>query len=374
MTESPQESAIRTALAGVLDPAVARIGGITVQDGRVSVALEIDPRQAEALEPQRLAAERAVAALPGVVHASAVLTAARTGPVMPTRVPASVGANPGGAPAAAAAPGGGKKALEGVRHIIAVASGKGGVGKSTTAANLALALAGMGQRVGILDADIYGPSMQRVLGVSGKPDVADNKMLPKQAHGLKVMSMGFLIAEDQAMIWRGPMVMGALTQMLREVAWAPLDILVLDMPPGTGDAQLTIAQGVPLSGAVIVSTPQDLALIDAARGVTMFQKVAVPILGLIENMSYFVCPNCNHESHIFGHGGAATEAARLGTDFLGEIPLDIEIRRLSDDGRPIVIDQPDSPHTQAYKAIAAKILAKLESGSASRPAPRIVIE
>jgi ATP-binding protein involved in chromosome partitioning len=268
-----------------------------------------------------------------------------------------------------------KAPLPGVRHIVAVASGKGGVGKSTTAANLALALKGMGHRVGVLDADIYGPSMQRVLGVTGKPETTpQKKMVPKQAHGLKVMSMGFLVPEDTAMIWRGPMVMGAIQQLLREVDWGELDFLIVDMPPGTGDAQLTLAQSVPLAGAVIVSTPQDLALIDAARGVTMFNKVAVPVLGIVENMSTFICPNCQHETPIFGHGGARAEAGRLGVRFLGEIPLDMAIRVTSDSGTPIVVDQPEGPHAAAYRTVAENVVAVLDAGGVSKPAPVIRFE
>jgi ATP-binding protein involved in chromosome partitioning len=233
----------------------------------------------------------------------------------------------------------------------------------------------MGYKVGVLDSDIYGPSMQRVLGVSGKPDTtAQKKMIPKRAHGLKVMSMGFLVPEDTAMIWRGPMVMSAIQQLLREVDWGELDFLIVDMPPGTGDAQLTLAQTVPLAGAVIVSTPQDLALIDAARGVTMFNKVAVPVLGIVENMSTFICPNCQHETPIFGHGGARAEAIRLGVHFLGEIPLDMAIRVTSDEGRPIVIDQPLGPHAAAYRKVAEGVIAALESDVVNRPAPVILFE
>jgi ATP-binding protein involved in chromosome partitioning len=244
----------------------------------------------------------------------------------------------------------------GVGQVIAVASGKGGVGKSTTAANLALALAGEGLRVGVLDADVYGPSMPRLFGVSGKPEVNDARAIqPLQAHGLKIMSMGFLVSEQTAMVWRGPMVAGAVQQMLREVAWDPLDILVVDMPPGTGDAQLTLAQAVPLAGAVIVSTPQDLALIDARRAVEMFRKVDAPILGLIENMSTFICPNCGTRHDIFGHGGARKEAARLGVPFLGEVPLDMVLRETSDSGRPIVASDPQSPHARAYRDIAKRV-------------------
>jgi ATP-binding protein involved in chromosome partitioning len=278
---------------------------------------------------------------------------------------------------AQAAPGqaaGGKQGLPGVTHIIAVASGKGGVGKSTTAANLALALAALGHKVGLLDADIYGPSQPRLMGISGKPQSPDGKRLnPMENHGIKVMSIGFMVAEDTPMIWRGPMVMGALTQLLRDVNWAPLDVLVCDLPPGTGDAQLTMAQNVPLSGAVIVSTPQDIALIDAKKGLNMFRKVDVPVLGIIENMSYFCCPNCGHRSEIFAHGGAQREAERGGVDFLGEIPLDIAIRETSDGGRPIVVNDPQSPHAAAYRDIAKRVWDKLQGGT-GRAAPRIVIQ
>lgn len=268
-------------------------------------------------------------------------------------------------------------ALPGVRHIVAVASGKGGVGKSTTACNLALALSAQGLKVGLLDADIYGPSVPKLFGLSGKPKVIEERLLaPMEGYGIKVMSIGFLIDAETAMIWRGPMVQSAITQMLREVAWGELDILVVDMPPGTGDAQLTMAQATPLSGAVIVSTPQDLALIDARRGVTMFRKVAVPILGVIENMATFICPKCGHASDIFGHGGARTEAGRLNVPFLGEVPLDMTIRETSDSGRPVVAVAPDGPHAKVYREIAQKLWTNLTGADAPpvRAAPRIVIE
>jgi ATP-binding protein involved in chromosome partitioning len=359
----PSADSVRALLARFFDP--ASIGGVTVAAGRASIAIEVDPARAAELEPARAAAEHAIAALPGIERAHVVLTAAKALPRQPAQRPA---ATPHAHPPQA------KRPLEGVRHVIAVASGKGGVGKSTTAANLALALAGLGQQVGVLDADIYGPSQHRILSLAGRPDVTENKVLvPKRAYGLKAMTIGVLVPEDQAMIWRGPMVMGALNQLLREVAWAPLDILVIDMPPGTGDAQLTISQQAPLSGAVVVSTPQDLALIDATRAVAMFRKVAVPVLGVVENMSTYVCPNCGHEAHIFGHGGAHEEARRLGVDFLGEVPLHADIRRTSDEGRPIVLEQPDGPHAAAYRAIAARVLAKLEAGTAAKPPPKISI-
>ncbi|WP_419539715.1 Mrp/NBP35 family ATP-binding protein [Methylobacterium oryzae] len=265
--------------------------------------------------------------------------------------------------------------IAGVRHIVAVASGKGGVGKSTTACNLALALQAQGLKVGLLDADIYGPSVPKLFGLSGKPNVVDNKaMEPMIGYGLKVMSIGFLIEPETAMIWRGPMVQSAITQMLRDVLWGELDVLLVDMPPGTGDAQLTMAQATPLSGAVIVSTPQDLALIDARRGVTMFKKVAVPILGVIENMATFVCPNCGHASHIFGHGGARVEAQRLGVPFLGEVPLDMTIRETSDSGQPVVATDPDGPHAKVFRDIAAQLWANLSGAPAGRAAPKIVFE
>jgi ATP-binding protein involved in chromosome partitioning len=263
-----------------------------------------------------------------------------------------------------------------VRAIIAVASGKGGVGKSTVAVNLALGLKANGLTVGVLDADIDGPSMPRMLGISGRPSSADGKILrPMENYGIKCMSIGFLVPEDTAMIWRGPMVMGALQQMLRDVAWGELDAMIVDMPPGTGDAQLTMAQQVSLAGAVIVSTPQDIALIDARRGLAMFNKVNVPVLGIIENMSYFLCPHCGERSEIFSHGGARREAGRLGTEFLGEVPIDLKIRETSDEGRPIVISEPNSPSAQTFRDIAARVWLKVTGEAPARRAPpRIVVE
>ena len=267
--------------------------------------------------------------------------------------------------------------VPGVKKIVAVASGKGGVGKSTTAVNLALAFAANGLSVGILDADIYGPSMPRLLALTGRPEPVDGRTLrPLEGYGVKVMSMGFMVEDDTPMIWRGPMVMSALTQMLREVAWGELDILVVDMPPGTGDAQLTMAQQVPLAGAIIVSTPQDLALIDARKGLNMFRRVDVPVLGIVENMSYFTCPKCGERSEIFGHGGARDEAEKLGVEFLGEVPLEMEVRRRSDAGQPIVVSDPDSEHARIYREIAERAWTQIsgDETTGAKAAPRIVIE
>ncbi|MBV9540859.1 MAG: Mrp/NBP35 family ATP-binding protein, partial [Alphaproteobacteria bacterium] len=259
-----------------------------------------------------------------------------------------------------------------VAAVIAVASGKGGVGKSTVAANLAVALAQLGLKVGLMDADIYGPSVPRLFDIREKPTSDGKKINPIEKHGIKIMSLGFLVKEDEAMIWRGPMVQSALTQMLNDTNWAPLDVLVLDMPPGTGDAQLTISQRVPLRGAVIVSTPQDIALIDARKGLAMFAKTQVPVLGIVENMSTFICPNCGHESHIFGHGGARAEAKKLAVPFLGEIPLVPVIRETSDAGKPIVHHAPDSAEAKAFLSVAKEVAAAV--AGAQRKPPRIVLE
>ncbi|MBL8573905.1 MAG: Mrp/NBP35 family ATP-binding protein [Hyphomicrobiaceae bacterium] len=341
---------------------------VVIRDGKVYFSIAIDPARAAAAEPVRAAAQKAVEAIAGAGNVLASLTAEQApSPDVPPPRPAAARPAPGPQPS--------KPLVPGVKHIVAVASGKGGVGKSTTSCNLALALAGLGLKVGVLDADIYGPSMPKLFRLSGKPDVKDGRILiPMVNYGIKVMSIGFLVEEDQAMIWRGPMVMSALTQMLREVEWGDLDVLIVDMPPGTGDAQLTMAQNVPLAGAVIVSTPQDLALIDARRGVAMFEKVGVPIIGLIENMSYFIAPDTGKRYDIFGHGGARYEAARLKVPFLGEVPLDMDIRIRADSGTPIVATDPGSIHAGIYRGIAEQVWSIVSTGAIGKPAPRIVYE
>jgi ATP-binding protein involved in chromosome partitioning len=377
------EKQILDALSTIDDPdrgsdivSLGMVSGIAIRDGNVAFSIEIEPERGQKLEPLRKTAEQTVDRLPGVLSVTAVLTAQ----TRPRRSAAAQGSPIGGArPAAQAAARSADRpqrgAVPGVGAIIAVASGKGGVGKSTVAANLALGLTANGLRVGVLDADIYGPSMPRMLGISGRPRSRDGKTLqPMENYGLRVMSMGFLVPEDTPMIWRGPMVMSALQQMLREVEWGALDIMVVDLPPGTGDAQLTMAQQVPLAGAVIVSTPQDIALLDARKGLNMFKKVDVPVLGIIENMSYFLCPHCGGRSDIFSHGGARREAELLGAEFLGEIPLDLAIRETSDQGRPVTVSDPDNPYAAVFRQIAARIWDKVSGESTLRPPPRIIIE
>jgi ATP-binding protein involved in chromosome partitioning len=355
------------------------VSDIFISDGKVYFSINVPAERAQELEPLRQAAERSVKALPGVKGAVVSLTAERKqGSAPPPRPQAGAPAHSHGhSHAPAPTPSGTqrtKAGVPGIDAIIAVASGKGGVGKSTTAVNLALALKANGLRVGILDADVYGPSMPRLLGITGKPQQIENRIIvPMENFGIKVMSMGFLVDEGTAMIWRGPMVQSALMQMLREVAWGDLDVLVVDMPPGTGDAQLTMAQQVPLSGAVIVSTPQDLALIDARKGLNMFNKVEVPVLGIVENMSYFIAPDTGNRYDIFGHGGARAEAEKIGVPFLGEVPLTISIREHSDDGTPVVAAEPDSPQTAVYLSIAEKVWAQVKARS-GREAPAIVFE
>ncbi|MDP6603576.1 MAG: Mrp/NBP35 family ATP-binding protein [Rhodospirillales bacterium] len=368
------ETQILEALKEIRDPdrgsdivTLGMVSGLQVRDGHVAFAVEVDAKRGPQLEGLRKQAEGVVHRLPGVLSATVVLTAERPAE--------AAGGASGPAPGAARPPA--AMLLPEIGAIVAITSGKGGVGKSTTAVNLALALHAGGFATGVLDADIYGPSIPRMLGISARPTTTDdNKLEPMENYGIKCMSMGFLVDEETPMVWRGPMVGMALEQMMRDVNWGALDILVVDMPPGTGDAQLTMAQRVPLAGAVIVSTPQDISLVDARKGLNMFRKVDVPVLGIVENMSYFVCPHCGTRSEIFDHGGARREADRLEVDFLGEIPLDMAIRETSDSGHPIVVSDPEGDHAKAYLKIARTIGAKIaqarEAGAASRP--RIVVE
>ena len=366
-------------LAGVMSPRnvpLAEAGvlsDILVDDGKVILSINVDASEAKQWESVRERADRALRALPGVTSVLVALTAERKAGAPPDRRAGKVGQGVAAAarhrqpPGPQGSPMARQAEIPGIGAIIAVASGKGGVGKSTTALNLALGLRDLGLRIGVLDADIYGPSMPKLTGIREKPEINETKrMIPVARFGLSIMSIGFLVEEDTPMIWRGPMVMSAITQMLRDVEWGVLDVLVVDMPPGTGDAQLTLAQQVPLKGAVIVSTPQDLALIDARRGLAMFTRVNVPVLGIVENMSYFQCPHCGTRSDIFGHGGANREAQRLGVPFLGEVPLHMDIRATSDSGQPIVQCEPASTHATIYRTIAAKIAEGLKMSIAGR--------
>lgn len=372
------EQQVAEVLRGICGPdgaqdVVARgmIKGLQVKNGHVAFALEVDPDEAAQFEPLRKQCEDAVFAMPGVLSVTAVLTAHQPQQSAPQQQPQGRPGNGGAAQSQ-------KKGVPGVRAILAVASGKGGVGKSTTAVNLAMAFAQAGMRVGLMDADIYGPSVPKMMGLSGKPDATPDgqKVIPKEAFGVKCMSIGFLVPDDTPMIWRGPMVMSAVQQLLYEVIWGDLDLLVVDLPPGTGDAQLTMAQHVPITGAVVVSTPQDVALLDVRKGLNMFRKVDVPVFGVIENMSYFLCPSCGHRAEIFGHGGAKQTATEMNAEFLGEIPLHLSIREHADAGRPIVVAEPESDHAQSYQSVAAKIAEKIERALAedAASAPRIVIE
>ncbi|MEI2807180.1 P-loop NTPase [Albidovulum sp.] len=323
------------------------VRALSVEAGMVRFVIEApDPGQARALAPARDAAEAAVRALAGVTGASVVLTA--HGPAEKAPPSLKIGGHP--------TPQAGPQAIPGVRRILAIGSGKGGVGKSTVSSNLAVALARKGRRVGLLDADIHGPSQPRMMGVSDRPASPDGKtILPLRAHGVTMMSIGLMLKDGEAVIWRGPMLQGALQQLLGQVQWGELDVLIIDLPPGTGDVQLSLAQKTPLTGALVVSTPQDVALIDARRAINMFDKLKVPVLGLIENMSSYVCPNCGHEAHLFGHGGVAAEAERIGVPFLGELPLSLDVRLAGDAGTPVAAG--DGPVAEAYARLADRLVA-----------------
>jgi ATP-binding protein involved in chromosome partitioning len=331
-----------------------QVSNLIIDQGKIGIILDFGSTPPKDTLSFRDRVETAIKTVEGVEEVNVIVTASRpTGASGPKPVRPAPTLSP--APVAPPTP----TEIPGVKHVIAVASGKGGVGKSTTSINLALALQQMGLKVGVLDADIFGPSLPMLVGLDKKPEAKNKIIQPLEAFGLKLMSIGFLIDVDQPVVWRGPRVMGATQQLLKDVAWGPLDVLVVDMPPGTGDVQLTMVQQAPLSGAVIVSTPQDLALIDARKGLAMFEKVNVPIMGIIENMTSFICPHCNGESHIFGHGGAEQTAKELGCEFLGGIPLEMDIRKSADSGTPIVSEKPDSTSAHSYKNIAKKIAAKL---------------
>ena len=375
--EAVTKDQVLQALQEIVDPARGKdivsadmVTGLTVSGTAVGFSIEVEPARGPALEPLRKAAEKAVLSVPGVASATVVLTAhsdtagsappRRQSPLHPSppdlRGPAS-GRQPPGPPLERTPKQSGR--IDGVSRIIAIGSGKGGVGKSTVASNLALAFARVGRRVGLLDADVYGPSQPRMLGVSGRPSTPDGKtILPLRNYGVTVMSMGFMLEEDQSVVWRGPMLMSALQQMLHQVQWGKLDDLIVDLPPGTGDVQLTLCQKTEVDGAIIVSTPQDVALLDARKALDMFRKLDTPVLGIIENMSGYICPQCGHSAEIFGHGGARREAEAVGAPFLGEVPLDIDIRLSSDSGAPLVAARPDSPQAKRFVEIAERLIAE----------------
>ena len=340
--------AVLTNLGKITDPisgqdivSAGLVRGLTLDEGVVRFVIEIDPAHAGKMEAVRATAEKAAGLVDGVSKVSAMLTAHSE------KAPPDLKPKP--KPAAPAAP----QSVPGVKRILLVASGKGGVGKSTVSSNLAVALAAEGRRVGLLDADIYGPSQPRMMGVNARPASPDGKtILPLRAHGVTMMSLGLMMQEGQAVVWRGPMLMGALQQMLGQVQWGELDVLIIDLPPGTGDVQLTLAQKYAVDGAIVVSTPQDVALLDARKGIDMFRQTRVPIIGLIENMSTHICSNCGHEEHIFGHGGVAAEAKKLGMPMLAEIPLHLDVRLASDAGVPVTVDKPDGPHAEVFRGVA----------------------
>lgn len=326
--------------------AAGLVRALSVDDGNVRFVFEVPAAQAPKLEPARVAAESALKAMDGIGTVSAIMTA-HSAPAAPPDLKGNRGGEPKG-----------PQKIPGIDRIIAIASGKGGVGKSTVSANLACALAAEGRRVGLLDADVYGPSQPRMLGVSGRPASPDGKtILPMRNHGVTMMSIGLMTNEDQAVVWRGPMLMGALQQMMTQVQWGALDVLLVDLPPGTGDVQMTLAQKAELNGAIIVSTPQDVALMDARKGIDMFNQLGTPILGMIENMSTHICSSCGHEEHTFGHGGVAQEAEKLGVPLMAEIPLHLDIRLAADGGVPIVVSKPESAQAQVFRTVARSLIA-----------------
>ncbi|MEM8869261.1 MAG: Mrp/NBP35 family ATP-binding protein [Pseudomonadota bacterium] len=344
--------AVLAALSQINDPASQQnivaagiVRALTVEGGAVRFVMEIDAAQAKEMEPVRAAAQHAAEAVDGVTSVSALLTAHST-PAPPPDLKAAARPKPSG-----------PQKIKGIARILAVASGKGGVGKSTVSANLATALAAEGRRVGLLDADVYGPSQPRMLGISGRPASPDGKtILPLRNHDVTMMSIGLLTREDEAVVWRGPMLMSALQQMMNQVQWGTLDVLIVDLPPGTGDVQMTLTQKAEVDGAIVVSTPQDVALLDARKAVNMFNKMGTPVLGMIENMSTHICSNCGHEEHVFGHGGVAAEAKKIGVPLLAELPLHLDIRLTSDSGTPIVVSMPDSAAAQAFRAVARTLI------------------
>ena len=383
MSQVTRKEIVKT-LSGIMDPVTHRdvvsaglIQGLVLREGHVGFSIEVAPELGPRMEPLRRECEEAVRKMKGVLSVTAVLTAHNAQPGSARQTHDHNHNHNHGQSAARPAPkAAGPLQIPGIASIVAVASGKGGVGKSTVAVNLALGLSKLGLKVGLLDADIYGPSVPRLLGLKGKPETVGNKLKPMENYGIKCMSIGFMVEEDTAMIWRGPMVQSALTQMMTDVAWGELDVLIVDMPPGTGDAQLTMVQRVPLAGAVVVSTPQDIALIDARKGYAMFEKTHVPVFGIVENMAYFVSPGSGEKSYIFGEGGARRMAEKLGCDFLGEVPLYMSVRETSDAGKPIVATAPDSEEAKTFIAIAAKVAAHIKAaqGARTRQAPKITIE
>lgn len=343
---------ILNVLKGFIDPASGSdlvasgmVRALNVDGGEVRFVLEIDPARAQAMQPMKVEIEDKLKVLDGVESVSIVMTA-HSASKPPPDLKGSRPAEPQG-----------PQKIPGIDRILAVASGKGGVGKSTVSANLAAALAAEGRRVGLLDADVYGPSQPRMLGVSGRPSSPDGKtILPMRNHGVTMMSIGLMTREEEAVVWRGPMLMGALQQMLNQVQWGALDVLIVDLPPGTGDVQMTLAQKAELTGALVVSTPQDIALLDARKGINMFEKLGTPIVGMIENMSTHICSQCGHEEHVFGHGGVAAEAEKLGVPLLAEIPLALDIRVAADGGAPIVVSKPESTQAQSFRALARRLI------------------